>query len=132
MYRKFKKSIALTCISALLATGLLWSPVAHADLVAQTIPFSQNWTNIGLITANDDWSGVPGIIGYRGDGLTGGTGTDPQTILGEGTPVIDVNANQTNPNTFATGGVTEFHITDPVVALTGSGTAKAPQSCHQP
>jgi hypothetical protein len=27
----------------------------------QTLPFSQNWTNTGLITANDDWSGVPGI-----------------------------------------------------------------------
>ncbi|MEK7426296.1 MAG: fused nuclease/metallophosphatase/5'-nucleotidase/calcium-binding protein, partial [Actinomycetota bacterium] len=38
----------------------------------------------------------------------------------------DVNANQTNPNTFATGGVTEFDIVDDVVALTGSGTADAP------
>ncbi|HEX5636849.1 MAG TPA: hypothetical protein VFY78_07155, partial [Gammaproteobacteria bacterium] len=31
-----------------------------------------------------------------------------------------------NPNTFTTGGVTEFAITDPVVALQGSGTARAP------
>ncbi|MBK8425636.1 MAG: hypothetical protein IPL27_06455 [Lewinellaceae bacterium] len=39
---------------------------------AQPLPFSQNWTNTGLITVNDDWSGVPGIQGRRGDGLTGG------------------------------------------------------------
>ncbi|MGH3065898.1 MAG: Ig-like domain-containing protein, partial [Gaiellaceae bacterium] len=37
-----------------------------------------------------------------------------------------MNANQTNPNTFITGGVAEFHLTDSVVALTGSGTADAP------
>src|SRR5262249_48883374 len=40
--------------------------------------------------------------------------------------VIDVIANQTNPAGVATGGVAEFHITDPVVALQGSGTARAP------
>lgn len=88
--------------------------------------FTQDWTNTGLITANDDWSGVPSVVGYRGDALTAVTGADPQTILIEGTPVIDVNANQTNPDTFATGGVTEFEIANPSVALTGSGTADAP------
>src|SRR5207244_939892 len=73
------------------------------------------------------WSGVPGIIGYRGDDLTTATGTDPRTILAVGTNTpVDVNANQTNPNTFATGGVAEFHLADPVIALNGSGTADAP------
>ena len=43
--------------------------------------------------------------------------------------VRDVNANQTNPNTFTTGGVTEFHIANPTIALAGSGTAKAPTLC---
>ena len=98
-----------------------------ADTAPQTLPFSQNWTNIGLITTDGDWSGVPGIIGYRGDDLTTATGTNPQTILadGSGTPV-NVEANETAPNTFATGGVAEFHITDPTIALNGSGTADAP------
>ncbi|HEY3232004.1 MAG TPA: ExeM/NucH family extracellular endonuclease, partial [Roseiflexaceae bacterium] len=31
-----------------------------------------------------------------------------------------------NPNTFTTGGVTEFEITNPTIALQGSGTADAP------
>ncbi len=87
--------------------------------------FTQDWSNTGLITTNDDWSGVPSIIGYRGDGLTGGTGTDPQTILAEST-VINVIANQTAPNSLSTGGVAEFELTNPSVALNGSGTADAP------
>jgi len=86
-------------------------------------PFSQNWTDTGLISVDDNWDNVPSIVGFRGDGLTG---IDPQTILAEGTGVVDVNANQTNPNTFTTGGVAEFEISDPVVALQGSGTAGAP------
>jgi hypothetical protein len=91
--------------------------------------FSQDWSNTSLITTNDDWSNVPSIIGYRGDDITTGIGIDPQTLTafaGPGGPVVDVNANQTNPDTFATGGVTEFEIANPVVALNGSGTADAP------
>ena len=92
----------------------------------QALPFSQNWGNIGLIIVNDNWSGVPGIIGYRGDDITTVTGSDPQTLLGEGTPVLNVIANQTNPN-ITNGGVAEFDgIANPVVAMQGSGTADAP------
>jgi len=122
-----QRSVRLAFAVALLA-AIAGLPVpAGADTAAQALPFSQNWSDTGLIIANDDWSGVPGVVGYRGDGLTSVNDVDPQTVLSEGTPpVIDVNANQTNPNTFATGGVTEFHITDPAVALTGSGTADAP------
>ena len=86
----------------------------------------QDWSNAGLITVNDDWSGVPSIVGYRGDELTAATGADPQTLLADGVPVIDVNVNQTSPNTFNTGGVAEFAIANPTVALNGSGTADAP------
>jgi len=80
-----------------------------------------------LIVTDNDWSGVPGIVGYRGDDLTTAVGTDPQTILvdGSSTPV-NVLANQTNPDTLLSGGVAEFAITNPVVAVQGSGTADAP------
>ncbi len=110
---------------ALLLCGVCSQPVL-AEGTYQTLPFAQNWTDIGAISASDDWSGVAGIVGYRGDNLTAATGTDPQSILAGGTEVADVNANQTAPNTFNTGGVAEFHLADPVVALTGSGTADAP------
>ncbi len=89
--------------------------------------FTQDWTDTGLITNNDDWSGVPSIIGYRGDNLTSATGVDPQAVVTDGTSSpVDVTANQTNPNTFNTGGVAEFEPSNSVVALNGSGTADAP------
>jgi predicted extracellular nuclease len=98
-----------------------------ADGTPQNLPVSQNWNNAALITVNDTWSGVPGFEGFRGDGITSATGVDPQTLLVDGAPdVVNVIANQLNPNTLTTGGVAEFGITDPVVALNGSGTADAP------
>ena len=99
---------------------------ANGTLAVPT--FSQDWSDASLISANDDWSGVPSIIGYRGDALTAGIDTDPQTILAgdDAAPVVDVNANQTNPNTYTTGGVAEFEGVYQVVALQGSGTADAP------
>src|SRR5262245_44879665 len=117
---------ALAALMIMLAT-LVGSGAALADTSPQTLPFSQDWTNIGLITTDDNWSGVAGIVGYRGDGLTGATAVDPQTVLADGSATpVDVNANQSNPNTCTTGGVSEFHITNPVFALQGSGTARAP------
>lgn len=88
---------------------------------------SQSWTDVSLIGKNDEWSLVPSIQGFLGDIDAGSpTGSDPQSLTGEALGVLDVNANQTNPNAFTTGGVAEFEIADPTVALNGSGTADAP------
>lgn len=117
----------LICLLALTAFDGSLITAARADAIAQVLPFAQNWSNAGQITADDDWSGVPGVIGYRGDGLTSATGADPQTILADGsTTPVDVNANLTDPDAFISGGVSEFAIANPVVALQGSGTADAP------
>lgn len=109
--------------------ALIYAGTAGANATAHVLAsgdYTQDWTNTGLITTNDDWSGVPAVLGYRGDEVTTTVGGDPQTLLGEGTVVLDVNANQTNPVSFTTGGVTEFELADPTVALAGSGTADAP------
>lgn len=111
--------------ASLALLGLLNLSAAVADTTPQTLPFSQNWSSV-VFTADDNWSTVPGIVGYRGDDLTTATGTDPQTLLGVGTAVVDINANQTNPSTYSTGGVTYFSLANPTVALAGSGTADAP------
>ncbi len=125
--------LVLAVLASLLMALVLPASLAAAPLQGpddgsyQSLPFSQDWSNTGLITTDDDWSGVAGIIGFRGDGLTGATGADPQTLLADDSPgVPDVIANQTNPNTLTSGGVAEFEITDPVVAFQGSGTADAP------
>lgn len=69
---------------------------AAANSTAQPLPLSQDWSNAGLIASDDNWDAVVGIMGYRGDGLTGSSGTDPQTLLQPDDPgVIDVNANET-------------------------------------
>ncbi len=99
-----------------------------ADTTPQSLPFSQNWTNPALITTANDWSGVPGVIGYRGDNLSASTGTDPQTIIADGSATpVNVIANATNPAGNNTGAVAEFDtLPNPVVAFQGSGTADAP------
>lgn len=88
--------------------------------------FLQDWSNIGQITTANDWSGVASITGYRGDDVTTSTGTDPRTLTGDGTVVVNLIANQTAPNTLNSGGVAEFELADPTIALNGSGTADAP------
>ena len=125
MTKTFPKVFSVIIILALMLAGMPMQS-AGADNTAQSLPFSQDWTNTGLISANDDWSGVSGIIGYLGDDpSTTTSGIDPQTVL---IPFVtqDVIANQTAPNTLTNGGVAEFHIADPTVALNGSGTADAP------
>ena len=126
MNRQLNRMFSVVTILALLLMAL---PVqsARADNVPQLLPFSQNWSNTGLITANDDWSGVPGIVGFLGQDITTGTGTDPQTLLGVSALAndVDVIANQTNTG-ITNGGVAEFEITDSVIAMQGSGTADAP------
>ena len=115
---------ALIAAFMLSIVGVL--PVA-ADSTAQSLPFSQNWSNTGLITTDDNWAGVPGVVGQLGQGLTATTAADPQTVVLPGTSFgdVDVIANQT-ATTLSQGGVAEFEIADPVVALQGSGTADAP------
>ena len=124
MNNKFRGLTAILMV-ALVSGSVLANSTPH-DL--STSNFSQDWnTAAALITVTDDWSGVPSIEGFRGDGL-GGTNTDPQTILVADDPgVPDVNANRSDPDTYSSGGVAEFDgIANPVVAMQGSGTADAP------
>jgi predicted extracellular nuclease len=95
--------------------------------VLATGNFFWDWTDISKITVNDIWNDVPSIVGFLGQDITTSTGTNPQTLTTDSTLAndVDVIANQTS-TTITNGGVAEFHLTDPVVALQGSGTADAP------
>ena len=98
-------------LGAVLALFML-TVVVRADNTAQTLPFSQDWTNTGLITATTLGGRAGRSSATAATTSTAATGTDPQTIARptarRHAPVVDVNANQTNPNTFTTGGVAEF------------------------
>ncbi len=120
----------LALLSILVVAG-----AAKADMTFHSLAggdFSQNWNNTGLITANDNWSGVLSITGYLGDtNAASPTGVDPTTYLLPSLGAVDVIANQTNPNTNTTGGVAEFESSpnspfSPTIALQGSGTADTP------
>lgn len=128
MKKYYTGLVSIIALLVLFTQNFNLSATVFANGNAQSIPFTQNWSNIGLITVNDDWNAVPGIIGYRGDDLVTTTGVDPQTILidGSATP-INAWANQTDPNTFLSGGVAEFDtLPNTTVALNGSGTADVP------
>lgn len=125
-----KKQRKLWCLTALLCTSVYFlsgvsANVAEANSTPQTLPYTQNWTT-NLITANDDWSPVNGVIGYLGD-ITSTTqaNIDARTII-QPFSTVDVIANLANA-TSTTGGVGEFDgIANPTIGFQGSGTADAP------
>ena len=56
---------------------------ASANNTAQTLPYSQTWSNTGQITVKPTTGRVSrGSIGFLGQDITTSTGTDPQTLLG--------------------------------------------------
>ncbi|MDH3492780.1 MAG: carboxypeptidase-like regulatory domain-containing protein [Acidobacteriota bacterium] len=120
----------LFVLAALLLTPFTERKVSANNYYSELFggaPLIQDWNDTTQVTVDNDWTNVVSYQGFRGDGLTASIGTDPQTIVADGqsTP-LDVNANQTNPDSFATGGVTEFEIANPTIALKGSDTADAP------
>ena len=126
--RRHTNRRAASWIIALAVCGWLLSHSVYADVTGFNLAsgnFSQNWTNIGLITANDNWSGVPSIVGFRGDSLAGDDG-DESADRGWDRGVVNVIANQKVRN--RTGGVTEFQIADPTIALQGPGPRMRPTS----
>src|SRR5262245_5712545 len=88
----------------------------------------QNWSNTGLITTNNNWSGVPSIEGFQGQNIVTAAGANAGAALTDSTLPGDlfVIANQVNPTAVFTGGVAEFELANPTIALQGSGVADAP------
>ena len=60
-----RRRSAVAVIGIFLLSLLPASPVA-ANSAAQTPPFGQDWHDTTLINDVDDWSGVPGFVGYLG------------------------------------------------------------------
>ncbi len=97
-----------------------------ANSTPQSLPFSQVWSNTALITTDNDWNAVPGVSGSLGANIAV-TGADPQQVTVD-SGELTVVANQADPADLGLiqGGVAEFEIADPVVAIEGSSTADAP------
>lgn len=91
-----------------------------------TTPLAQDWSNTSLITTDNSWSGVPGIVGYRGEDLLlkGVNDTNPSTIVmstSSTSPVVWANRSVLTGNTIA-----EYEIANPTIALKPSSSNPAP------
>jgi uncharacterized protein len=109
----------IECLEARLTPDASFFPLV-------TGPFMQNWST-APITADNDWSTVPSIIGYNGAGLAA-PGTDPQTVLADGTnTAVTVLSNQTDPSSLPPAGIAEFStLSKPTVARAADSTDQAP------
>ena len=124
MFRRHRHTVPAV-IAAFALSVVATVPVA-ANSTAQLLPFTQDWTNTGLITVNDSWSGVPGVTGFRGQDITTGVDTDPQTLLGKSTLANDLDVIPNLVTLVTNGGVGEYHFTNPVVALQPDVGSDAP------
>ncbi len=117
----------MALVAAPLAVGFTAPAAANVDVAVATVPYTQDWSNVDLISANDNWSAVVGVQGYRGDGMAAATGVDPRTVLVPGGLVTNVIANGAPSSTA--GGVLEAAAGgDNTIALQGSGTARVPHA----
>ena len=105
-----------------------FAAAACCIVTATPPPLAQSWSDTGLIAADDDWSRVPAIVGFRGDGMVAEPGVDPRAVLADGSATpVDVTANRTDPGAVGlAAGVAEFELANPTVAIAGSATAAAP------
>jgi Secretion system C-terminal sorting domain len=87
-----------------------------------------DWSNPNLIANHNDWSNVPFMKGFSGNGLTLSLDVNPRTVTTDGTTTSsNILANQTNPNTLNADGFAEFEFfSNPTIAMRASNTASAP------
>jgi uncharacterized protein len=132
--KRFRRFFCLTAIITI-GLGCIWGISRHvsATNAPQTLPFQQNWSNASLVTVNNDWSGVPGIIGYRGNDLSTIIGADLRTVVADGSgTAVGVAANIGISPDYAAevlglNGVLEFdHLGDRTIALRPAGDSDVP------
>ncbi|MBK8069886.1 MAG: hypothetical protein IPK27_20400 [Rhodanobacteraceae bacterium] len=91
--------------------------------------FAQDWEDTGLISANNNWNGVPHLYGYANDRSGSTVDINPQTLTGYTTTSLNVTANSTNPATTS-GGIFELSGAsvggNPTIGLQGASNRDAP------
>jgi 5'-nucleotidase len=119
-------SVLVALALAVTGSQVFVASPAQADVSTKiaTFPYAQDWSNAGLITTNDSWSGVTGVQGYLGQDITTSTGTDPQTLTGESALPADTDVLANSSAAATSGGVVE--VEGDTIAIQGSGTADAP------
>jgi hypothetical protein len=131
---------AVFALFALLALCLAAAPAlsntAYYNLSSSNLVFRLTAGTGGMITQNDNWSNVPSVEGYCGNGLAGTYGVDPRTIVAtEFAPNMHlptsastcVAANKGNPSAYNAGGLAEFDTGNYLaIGFQGNVQARAP------
>ena len=86
---------------------------------------AEDWSDTSRLRLSNDWSGVAGIVGFKGDDMGVLRNSDARGVTATSANVY-LAANRTDPNTYLTAGVAEFQIDDPTIAISGSGNAGSP------
>ncbi|MFO0876683.1 MAG: Ig-like domain-containing protein [Gemmataceae bacterium] len=112
--------LSIECLESRIVLNSTYHNLAQGD-------YSQNWgTTNTLLTTNDDWSQVNSVVGFFLDStsLVGTSGaTNPWDVTTTTGSTVDLVAQSASTSTA--GGVHEIEASG-VVALQGSGTARAP------
>ena len=134
-------SLGITLITggSIFAMLLLGSPVALANNQYQPLNYSYVW-GMNSVTAENDWSAAPGILGYTGadsniSGTTRGVQANPQTILDDLTtgvnPLVHANELSMDSTVASNYAVVDFHpttggLTKAMIALHANSKFDAP------
>jgi hypothetical protein len=133
-------SLAITlvtgcAIGAVLLMGPLGAPAARADGTYFSLAggnFTQDWTNGGQFTTDNNWDGVPSIIGYDGADPGGVAGTDPCSLATNPLGSAAVSVGRQHPSTITDVAVAQFipgpgsQVTNAVVGIRGQTSFDAP------
>lgn len=134
-------SLAITMVTgcaivAALLMGPLGAPAARADNTYHNLAggnFSQDWSVTTQFTADNDWSGVPSVVGYDGaDAANTTAGLDPCVLTTNTLGSQAVSINRQHPSTITNVGVAQFvpgpgsQVTNAVVGIRGSTDFDAP------
>ncbi|TMM50399.1 Ig-like domain-containing protein [Qipengyuania marisflavi] len=87
--------------------------------------FFEDWSDTSRLSRFHDWSQVASIMGYRGASLTGRADVDARSVTGFSDDLYSA-TGQSDPNSYNRAGIAEFELDNPVVALGGAGSTRAP------
>jgi hypothetical protein len=133
-------SLAITfvtgcAIAAVMLLGTGGAPAALANGNYYNLAggnLTQNWSDGSMFTADNDWNGVPSIIGYDGADAAGVQGSDPCVLTGAPLGSPQVSINRQHPSTITDVAVGHFvpgpgsEVTSAVVGIRGQTAFDAP------
>jgi hypothetical protein len=133
-------SLAITlvtgcAIAAVVMLGVGGAPLALANNTYFNLAggnLTQNWSDTTQFTTDNNWNGVPSIIGYDGADAAGVEGSDPCVLTNAPLGAAQVTVNKLHPSTITNVAVVQFvvgtgsEVTSNLVGIRGQTSFDAP------